>query len=280
MIPLIALGLVLSFLDVSRGYASTDEAAYATMTEFTSITSKTINSAGCLITASANFPSFIGHQEVFRNAWLNKDYSIDFYNQRRKQVFVFMIVKRYAELLTEGLYREANPPSCSFSISARYEDKFGKPQELIVAMWKFDQSTNKKVDWDKIDPRNFAKIAIDYKVTPEAMSWLSDEPSMAGGSNKKDQRGEGNCQLDMLKANAIFIRAVTYCAKNYMDSPAGYYALAVSKQCAQSLDEDKLEAIATDAMRQLDTVVKQKGRTQACHWVERIEKEVRRSVTN
>jgi hypothetical protein len=106
----VALSALLGILNLSGGYAATDEDAYAAMAQFTSITSKTINSAGCLITASANFSDFVARVDTFRSAWLNRDYSIDFYNQRQKQVFVFTIIKRYAELLTEGLYREMQPP--------------------------------------------------------------------------------------------------------------------------------------------------------------------------
>jgi hypothetical protein len=61
------------------------------------------------------------------------------------------------------LYREAKPVSCSFSITAKYDDKFGKTQEMTVVTWKFDQNTNEKVVWDDIDPRDFGQIAVDYK---------------------------------------------------------------------------------------------------------------------
>ena len=194
--------------------ASADNDPYAALQTFTSITSKTINSAGCLVAASADVDGFYKQLDTFRNAWLNKDYSIDFYNQRRKQVFVHVIVKRYAELLTEGLYREAKPQNCSFSIVAKFNDKFGNPKEIVAATWKFDQNTNEKVNWDKIDPRDFAEIAVDFKISPAAMSWVSDEPSMIGN---RDSKAHSDCQMEMLKANAIFIRAITYCSKNYMD---------------------------------------------------------------
>jgi hypothetical protein len=151
---------------------------------------------------------------------------------------------------------------------------------MTVVTWKFDESTNKKLDWDKSDPREFADIAIDYKITPEAVSWLSDERNVMGENNVANEKQTNTgCQLSMLKANATFIRATVYCRKDYMDSPAGYYALAMSRQCAQSIDEDKLRAIAMEAMRQLDVIAKQMGRAKACNWVDGVEKEVLRSVT-
>lgn len=94
MIRLIALTLIVSLFSILSSHASSDDDAYTAMAGFTSITSKTINSAGCLITASADFNGFNDHLDIFRSAWLNRDYSIDFYRQRRKQVFVFVIVKR------------------------------------------------------------------------------------------------------------------------------------------------------------------------------------------
>ncbi|MGJ0392643.1 MAG: hypothetical protein ACR650_07770 [Methylocystis sp.] len=83
-----------------------------------------------------------------------------------------------AELITEGLYRDEHPSSCSFSISARYVDKFGQNKEFPALTWKFSQVQNEKVNWDKIDPRDFGEIAIELKASPDAMAWMSDEPGM------------------------------------------------------------------------------------------------------
>jgi hypothetical protein len=278
MTRLFALTLAVSLATISSGYGSDDDDPYPALASFTSITSKIINSAGCLVAASADFNGFNDHLGTFRSAWLNRDYSIDFYRQRRKQIFVFVIVKRFAELLTEGLFRHGNPPTCSFAITAKYDDTYGKSQEMTVATWRFDQNANEKVNWAKIDPRNFADIAVDYKITADAMSWLSDEPSLA----RKDDNSSSPvaCQLDLLRANAIFIRATTYCAKDYMDTPAGYYALAMSRQCAQTMEEDKIKAFAKEAMLQLDAIAKRSGRAGACRWVNDVEKEVLRAVTN
>jgi hypothetical protein len=45
-------------------------------------------------------------------------------------------------------------------------------------------------------------------------------------------RAVAECDEKFVKANAIFIRATVHCKRNYMDSPAGYYALAMTKQCS------------------------------------------------
>jgi hypothetical protein len=279
MVRLITVSLISSLLGCSQALAATDDdAAYSALLDFASISSKTINSAGCLVTGTIDFGGIVSKLDVFKEAWLNRDYSTDFYGQRRKQVFIYIIVKRYAELITEGLFHNEKPSSvCSFPINAKYDDKYGKTQDMTVVTWKFDQTTNGKVVWENFDPRDFARIAIDYKITPEAMSWLSDEPSMAEKKSSDDQK---ICQPDMLKANAVFIRATTYCSKNYMDSPAGYYALAMSRQCAQSMDEEKLKAITMDAMKQLDGLARQRGRVGACRWVQDVERNVLRKVAN
>lgn len=260
----------------SSAWADSDDEAYAALNTFTRLTSKTINSAGCLIAATADFSQFTSKIAVFRDAWLNRDYSLDFYAQRRKQVFTYIVAKRYAELLTEGLYRQANPPSCSFAISAAYDDKFGAGKEMALLTWRFDQSVNAKVNWDKIDPRAFGEVALDYKISSDAMQWMSDEPSL--GQPKQPKLN--SCDPSMLRANAIFIRATTHCTrKNYMDSPAGYYALAISRQCA-SLGEEQLKSATKAAMMELDDVVRRKGRGEGCRWVDAVERDVLRAVTN
>ena len=67
---------------------SADDPAYTALSEIARINSKTINSAGCLVSGSVDFEGFQSKLSVFRERWLNRDYSEDFYRQRRKQVFV------------------------------------------------------------------------------------------------------------------------------------------------------------------------------------------------
>ena len=79
------------------------------------------------------------------------------------------------------------------------------------------------------------------------------------------------CEKHLIEANATFIRATVHCKRNYMDTPAGYYALAMSKQC-NHLSEGEFLAIAKTAMLRLDEMVKQKGRAAACKFVDKLEK--------
>ena len=171
---LLAITLALS-ISVSSTKAADDP--YAAMQNFTKLTSKTINSAGCLVMGSADFDTSKQYLPIFREEWLNRDYSLDFYVQRGKQVFLYMIVKRFAELITEGLYSHGGPPQCSFAISISYIDKLGQPKVLEAVTWQFTQKRASEVNWEKIDPRNFNEIALDYKFGPQVSEWTAGEPS-------------------------------------------------------------------------------------------------------
>ena len=87
------------------------------------------------------------------------------------------------------------------------------------------------------------------------------------------------CDESFLKANAIFVRATVLCGKNYMDSPAGYYALAMSRKCNE-LGEDKLASIFTNAMLEFDSIMKKKGKRRACLWADEVEKSVNADMPN
>jgi hypothetical protein len=87
------------------------------------------------------------------------------------------------------------------------------------------------------------------------------------------------CDESYLKANAIFIRATVACGKNYMDSQAGYYALAMSKKC-NDLSERKLNSIIMNAMKEFDKVSKTKGKKSACRWADELEKTVNNDRPN
>jgi hypothetical protein len=265
-VRLLALVSALSF-GASSSKAADD--SYAAMSKFTAITSKTINTAGCVITGSADFDAFKPYLQLFREEWLNRDYSLDFYAQREKQVFLYMIIKRFAEVITEGLYSHSGPPQCSFEISINYLDKFGQPKVLDAVTWKFDQKRSSEVNWEKIDPKNFQEIAIDYKLGPQVSEWTADEPSFGTPTQTIPQ-----CDMSLIRANAIFIRATTYCKKGYMDSPAGYYALAMSRQCAVNMTEDKINESFVAAASEVDAVAKKGGRAGACRFVDQVEREV------
>src|ERR1700694_846412 len=79
-----------------------DDDPYAALNALLKVTTKDIGDTSCSVGAALNFDDYPSRLALFRGAWLNKEYSIEFYNQRRKQVFLYVVAKRAAELLTEG----------------------------------------------------------------------------------------------------------------------------------------------------------------------------------
>jgi hypothetical protein len=255
-------GFFVSIITFSSAGANSNEEAYTILKTITEVAFKENNTSGCPVLGTIDFDGFYAQLPVFREAWLNKDYSVDFYNQRRKQIFVYTVVKRFAEILTEALYRDKDPSECQFSVRAKYLDKFGKPNEIPVMTWRFTSKQNTKVDWDKIDPRDFAELALDFKISPEANAWMSDEPSL------EQQPAQGTtkaCDAEMPTANATFLRATTYCKKDYMDSEAGYYALKKAKEC--DLSEEALKKTFVDVVKRLDEISRKRGRAAVCEFV-------------
>jgi len=252
------------------------------MMNFISISHKEISANRCIVKAVANFEGYPRYLPVFREAWLNRDFFVDFYKQRRKQVLLYTVLKRYAEVITEGIYSGAaneRPNKCSFEINIQAPDLYGRIQQLPAISWKFTKQQADQINWEKFDPRDFSKIAINYTIAPGMKAWISDEPDMANQAQPLASESIAGCDESFVRANAIFIRATaTYCKKNYMDGPAGLHALAMTRQCI-NLGKSELESISRSAMEELDRVVNQRGKTAACQWVDRIEQEVMRSAT-
>jgi len=146
---------------------------------------------------------------------------------------------------------------------------------MPIATWRFTEDRDKQVNWDHIDPKDFVDIALNYQITPEAVAWTSDEPSLTDNQNSSSK---DNCQENFIRANAIFIRASTYCRKDYMDTPAGFYALAESRHCFVLRPEAKMTSLARSAMLELDSVVKTTGRAAACRWVDNIERDIAANI--
>jgi hypothetical protein len=277
-LSLVLLAAIASIFQISSS-CKAEEDPYASMRGFVRVTSSNIAAKDCSLTQLADFEQYPPHLPLFREAWLNKEFSIDFYNQRRKQVFLFVVLKRAAEFVTEALYSGANPAlnECSFRIDVKSFDKFGKARIQLAVSWSFNRHQAEKVVWDNFDPRNFHNIAIDYKTSSEMDEWISDEPSMMKTEGSKTDAKASSCEERFLRANAIFIRATTFCKKNYMDSRAGDYALAKFKQCGE-LGESVLMPKIKAAMEELDRVVKQKGNSFACQWVGMVEQSVLQSM--
>lgn len=153
-----------------------------------------------------------------------------------------------------------------------YSDKFGQQKKLQAITWRFNSEQAAKVNWEKFDPRNFADVALNYDVKPSVSGWVSDEPQMGDGVKSAPSKAAG-CDMLLFSANAMFIRATTFCKKDYMDSPEGLAALEGAKKC--SLDEKAMEQKAKAAMLTLDQIAQRKGRAAVCPFVEQIAREVR-----
>ncbi len=157
------------------------------------------------------------------------------------------------------------------SITVNDTDKFGQSRKVRALTWRFDDTQAAKVNWEKFDPRDFADVALDYKVDPAVADWTADEPQMSGGASAA--KPPSACDMLMFSANAMFIRATTFCRKDYMDSPEGLAALAAARQC--SLDDKSMEQKAKAAMLTLDQIARQKGRAAVCPFVDQVAREVR-----
>ncbi len=270
----LAFALPLSALHAEHNNA-VQNSAYNALTKVTAPKDVNYEPNPCRVTATARFAEYEEHLPEFREAWLDRDYSIDFYHQRQKSFFAYFIVKRIAELITEGIYRNDPKHDCAFAINVSYSDTLGQERTMPIATWRFTEDRDKQVNWDHIDPKDFVEIALNYQITAEAVAWTSDEPSLTDNQNSSSK---DNCQENFIRANAIFIRASTYCRKDYMDTPAGFYALAESRHCFVLRPEAKMTSLARSAMLELDCVVKTTGRAAACRWVDNIERDIAANI--
>jgi len=248
-----------------------EDTAYKTITQIVTVTPSDPKSDDCMVNATADFAKYVDQVAIFREAFLNKEFSVDFYNQRRRQVFAYIVLKRAAELITEGLYHEQTRPECQFSMTIAYADKFGQERKFQALTWRFNAEQAAKVNWEKFDPRDFADVALDYEVKPSVSGWVAEEPQLNDGGKDSSSKATG-CDMLLFNANAMFIRATTFCKKDYIDSPEGLAALNGAKKCP--LNEKVMEQKAKAAMLTLDQIAQRKGRAAVCPFVDQVAREV------
>jgi hypothetical protein len=85
--PLMLIAAITLILQLSSA-CQAEEDPYAALNEFVNITSKHITVNDCSLTAVADFERYPSHLALFREAWLDRDFSLDFYNQRQKRLSV------------------------------------------------------------------------------------------------------------------------------------------------------------------------------------------------
>lgn len=271
---------------IARAEDQTGPDPYENMGEYTSATRIDISPTRCSVEFSADYDKFLPNIEVVREGWLNRDYSAEFYRQRGHSVFFYIVLKKLAATITEMTYvKEAdqNPDHCEFHVTVSFRDDFGHTQEAPAISWRFTKALADRVDWQHFDDRNFMQVAQDYKFDPIVDKLISGETplTMGGqeGGGAPPASGESNCDESFISANAVFIHATVECKRDYMDTPAGYYALAASRECVHNgLEESKLTSIGTQAMTNFDNIAKQKGKAAACRWVDGLEKSIEEDV--
>ena len=246
---------------------SAEDKAYKALLEIVQVKPRDPKSDDCVVKGVADFTKYADQVPLFREAFLNREFSDDFYKQRRKQVFSFIVLKRAAELITEGMYNGKSQPECKFFLSVAYPDKFGQDRNFEAVTWRFNDAQSAKVNWSKFDARDFQDIALDYHVSPAVTTWAADEPSMNDKPAAPAESAD-TCDMVLFNANAIFIRATTFCKKDYMDSPEGLAALAGARKC--SMSEKELKSKAGSAMLTLDKIARTRGKSAVCPFVEEV----------
>jgi hypothetical protein len=272
--------IAIVFFIVTCAVSNSEEDPYATLSKFVENGDITLTSVKCNVELIAKFERAKPYYNLYREEWLNKEYGIDFYLQRGKQVFIYFVVKRIAESFTEALYRDESHQDvdrCSFRVKVIANDKFGQDETFTAVTWNFSRDISNRINWQKFDPRSFAEVADSYQISPDAAKWISDEPSLAASAVPLVGSTGSSCDPVYLRANAIFIRATTYCRTDYMDSPAGMYALEKFRQC-KGMSEEQLKPMIARSMGELDAVVSKLGPRQACAWVDQLAREILQSI--
>jgi hypothetical protein len=103
----------------------------------------------------------------------------------------------------------------------------------------------------------------------EAPALTDDNPATAPQQSTRTTKRNDDCDEEYVKANAIFIHATVECNKNYMDTPAGYYALAMARKC-NVRGTSYLMNLTKRSMLEFDKVKEKKGVDTACRWADNV----------
>jgi hypothetical protein len=89
---------------------------------------------------------------------------------------------------------------------------------------------------------------------------------------------EAKCYKAAVGMDALFIHATAKCNIDYMDTPAGYYALALARQCAGSLSQSEIRSVAKAAMLSFDRIEMERDNAAACLSVSNLREHVEQNI--
>ncbi|MCX8252596.1 protein of unknown function [Beijerinckiaceae bacterium RH AL1] len=177
---------------------------------------------------------------------------------------------------------------CHFTAGISYTDKYGQTQSFNAVHWDFTNALAAKINWQIFDENKFNEIAENWSYTKGADDFNQLEEPLSNDGKYHPLHEEENtetpgpssttsdCSTSLYNANAVFIRATTYCRKDYMDTKGGYIALEASRVCSKSNSEQALKSEAMYAMKQLDKLVRQTGRRNACVFLDELQRSIER----
>jgi len=170
----IAFAILASVGVNAEAFAEVDP--YEALGKFITVNPADTENGFCVITAVADFDEYKPYLSLFREAWLDRDYTKDFYQQRGKQVFVYIVLKRFSEALTEGLYRKNKDRDCTFYVDISYFDALGKKQNIHGISWQFTAKRANEVDWDHLSyPLIFSRAQMQLEVGASLRRFSHDE---------------------------------------------------------------------------------------------------------
>jgi hypothetical protein len=133
----------------------------------------------CEIAVTVDYDRYIEHMGEFRKAWLYMDKPLEYY-QRRSYQILLLLGNKEATLLTQAFfdprYKTGMPP-CHFRIFVAGHDEHGKDKSFLVESWSFSSKVASKVNWDKLEDKDFPSVAIDDKFGPEFERRLRRDPA-------------------------------------------------------------------------------------------------------
>jgi hypothetical protein len=157
--------------EIAKRSDASDDRAWRAMEEVFSKSSKAISSENCDVLLKIDFDKYQTNMAIFRDAWLYRDKPVEYYQRHATQVLA-TIARKQATMVTQSIFGRtdgSNPASCQFRFLVKDQDKYGNEKPYQMLSWRFTKSLASKVNWEKLDDKNFPKLAIDYVLSTE---WL------------------------------------------------------------------------------------------------------------
>ncbi|MEH3065448.1 MAG: hypothetical protein PGN33_22835 [Methylobacterium radiotolerans] len=137
---------------------------------------KDIGPSSCKVKSDLDQRTFVRSIPALQEiGLLNKDITQTRINLQPKSMSMAFSVQMATVIIPDAFSDPKTSDVCYFTHTLTYSDEYGNDKTIDVFTYKFTRALNGRINWERFEAGNLAKIAPDFKFSREIMLGVRSE---------------------------------------------------------------------------------------------------------